>query len=116
MRLISLAIFGFIAATSSSAFAEECDPYAILRKDVERYNEHIAVFMAQLDAYNESIKAGHKADAGFTYDGFPITANDAGTFARQVQRQTGFKLDRDQSVSILRATLSDNNVRAYERC
>jgi hypothetical protein len=117
MRAKTIGLAAIIAVIASTAAAQQqCDPDKILRSNVEQYNESVAVFLAQQRDYTDNINAGHNASAGFTYDGFPLNANDAGTFARLVHESTGYTLSGSESISLLRSTLSDSSVFAYINC
>lgn len=105
-----------ILAISQSARADQCDPNAILRSNIATYQNNISVFLASQNVYNKDINAGHKAAAGFVYDGFPISANDAGTFSQTIHQMTSYSLKDDESTSILLMTLDQGSVKAYIAC
>jgi len=76
MFMRAIALVALFAVTTSTGFAQpQCDPDRILRSNVDQYNESVTVFLAQQRDYTDSTNAGHSAAAGFTYDGFPLTAN-----------------------------------------
>jgi hypothetical protein len=109
--------FAALSFWSFSAMADdECDPSKILRSDVSQFNEHISVFLALQRLYTNDINAGHNANAGFVYDGFPISGKDAGTFAQAIHDSTNFSVNDDETVSILKSTLSQASVDAYIAC
>jgi hypothetical protein len=115
-RSFGISLVGALSLWPCSVLAVECDPSAILREDVSQYSQHISVFLALQHLYTNDVNAGHNANAGFVYDGFPISAADAGTFAQAIKDSTNYSLNDDETISILKSTLSQASVDAYIAC
>ena len=114
-KSIATSLF-FIACATKLAIAAECDPNAILRTDIEQYNNNDLVFLSNIQNKIAARNAQDDKSVGVTYKGIPMTAKDAQSMSDYVSERSDLKLSHEQATSILRATLSEASAKAYIEC
>ena len=114
---------GFVALTVASgilptslALAERCDPDKILRSNVEQYNENLVYFLSYLKNLQSQTDKSNSQSFGVSYAGVGLNYADASSLAQFISQQERYVVTKEQSVSVLRSTLSPDSVRAYIAC
>jgi hypothetical protein len=101
---------------SDFAIAQACDPEKILRTDVENYYNNDVVFLSDIQSRTFSKDQKRDTSIGVTYKGIPMSFSDARSMSEFVTENSNFQLSREQTTSVMRATLSDASVEAYIQC
>jgi hypothetical protein len=103
-------------STISFAFADKCDPNAILRQNVTSYQSNVAVWMSLVSNLTKSSQDSSSQSFGISYAGVGLTYGDAKSLSEYISQQKNYTVSEQQSVSILRSTLSPDSVKAYIAC
>lgn len=93
-----------------------CDPDKILRQNVEQYNESISVFLSYLRNLQSSTDESSKTGIGLSYAGIGLSYDDAKSLSQYLSLYENYVISKEQSISVLRSTLSPDSVRAYIAC
>ena len=116
MRVLTLAASLVLAATTSDAFAQMCDPDAILRSDVLAYSNDERVLISDVASRLSSQQTADNTELGVTYKGVPMSFKDGHSLSDYLQEKTDYKMSYNETTSILRTTLSEASVKAYMAC
>jgi hypothetical protein len=102
----------------ASAFTAQaaCDPGTILRHNVSKYNENIAVFLAFVKNLQRIADQAENSTVALSYDGVGLSLADAGALAENIMQNENYRINEEQSIAVLRATLSLNDLKAYFAC
>lgn len=110
--LLSLIIFISISASR----ADTCDPSKILRQNVSSYQSNVMVFLSYVNSVEKSDAQASASGAGISYAGIGVNWNDARSISQFLETHEDYKVSTQQSVSVMRSTLSDESVKAYIAC
>jgi hypothetical protein len=100
----------------SQAHSEKCDPDKILRQNISNYQSNLAVWMSYVNNLTKSTNQASSESFGVSYAGVGLSYGDAKSLSEYINQQQNYTLSEQQSVSILRSTLSEDSVKAYIAC
>jgi hypothetical protein len=116
-RLCSVILAAIItSATCVYAAGADCDPNAILRQNINQYNENISVWLAYLKNLQQTTNSNNSSSVGVSYDGFGLDFADANSLAQYVSDNESYSYTFQDSISVLRSTLDSRSVDAYIAC
>jgi hypothetical protein len=117
MKLL-LALFSLITLIfiSEKTWADTCDPSKILRQNVASYQSNVMVFLSYVNNVEKSEVQASSSGAGISYAGIGVNWNDAKSIGQFLETHEDYKVSTQQSVSVMRSTLSDESVKAYIAC
>jgi GNAT superfamily N-acetyltransferase len=98
------------------SFAADCDPNAILRQNVTAYQSNFLVWLSNVENLTKSTSSSNNSNAAISYVGVALSLSDARNISDYISQQKQFTLSEQQSVSVLRSTLSADSVKAYIAC
>lgn len=96
------------------AFADRCEPNAILRQNAGSFQSNLVVWLASM----QNLMQG-KEDRSNTVNDFAgvgLTFADAKGLTEFISKQANYTVSSQQSVSVLRTTLPPESVKAYVTC
>ncbi|WP_322884124.1 hypothetical protein U8C35_04225 [Sinorhizobium medicae] len=114
--LTSLTVASHLLFLNSFALAQACDPAEILRTDILKYDSNITVMMADVRNRVSSHQSNDQQQGGFSYSGIKLNYGEEKWLSDYISEQADFRLSQQEAISVLKATLSESSVRAYEAC
>lgn len=106
----------FWSLASSAYAAPACDSEKILRNNIDAYQGNFVVWLSYVNNLTRNMAQGQSDSIGVTYEDIPMTFNEAKSLSEFFGQQTSYNLSEQQSVSVLRSTLSADSVKAYVAC
>jgi hypothetical protein len=91
-----------------------CD--AALQKDREEFHSNIVYFLSYFKNITQSTSDTDKQNAKFVYRGVQLDYDGAREISSFLSQEERYDVTYEQSVSVLRTFLSDNDLAAYKAC
>lgn len=117
-KTLSRLLCAILAMDLSAAYAAApaCNANEILRNNVESYQSNLVVWLSYISNLIQDRKSSSSSSAGISYAGIALNLDDARSMSEYISQQKNYTLSQQQSVSILRSTLSPDSVKAYIAC
>jgi hypothetical protein len=96
--------------------AQACDPNAILRNDVTSYQSNTVGWLSYIDNPLRNTNSNNRGGLNLSFAGISMSLDEANSVAQYVSQQKQYILSQQQTVSVLRSTLSPDSVKAYIAC
>lgn len=116
IKTLTVTHFFLILFSWTALAAEKCDPKEILVPDTTVFNSNLLVRMAYEKQRQENSRQKSSTGLDFFYDSAKFDFDQAQEEASYLSSTEKFSLSRDESIGIIRSTLSPNSVKAYLAC